>query len=37
MRYDSGLDICLSSIMSDSCSDVFASSFSLKLSGTSPK
>ena len=33
----SGLDICLfsCSMMSDSCSDVFACSFSLKLSGTS--
>ena len=37
MRYDSGLDICLSSMMSDSCSDVFACSFFLNLSETSPK
>ena len=37
MRYDSGLDICLSSMMSDSCSEVFACSFFLNLSETSPK
>ena len=31
MRYDSGLDICLSSMMSDSSIDVFACSFFLNV------